>query len=147
MYSEVPQPITSARSPLPGRASATSVASARARGQRSGWLAISCSIALISGDCIAQSCRIQCQMRSFAGTLAPVRHSERVSRIVERLSADGSVGVAEMAVELDVSPAPVRRDLILMEEQRLLARTHGGAVAEGVLYELPLRYRGARRHE
>ena len=79
--------------------------------------------------------------------LASVRQSERVSRIVERLSADGSVGVVEMAAELDVSPATVRRDLILMEEQRLLARTHGGAVAKGVLYELPLRYRGARRHE
>jgi DeoR family transcriptional regulator, aga operon transcriptional repressor len=87
------------------------------------------------------------QTRSFAGTLAPVRQPERVSRIVERLSADGSVGVVEMAAELGVSPATVRRDLILMEEQRLLARTHGGAVAEGVLYELPLRYRGARRHE
>ena len=40
--------------PWRGRASATSVASARARGQRSGWLAISCSIALISRDFIAR---------------------------------------------------------------------------------------------
>jgi DeoR family transcriptional regulator of aga operon len=38
----------------------------------------------------------------------------------------------------------VRRDLQLLEEQRLLSRTHGGAVAHGVLYELPLRYRSAR---
>ena len=76
-----------------------------------------------------------------------MRQSERVSRIVERISADGSVGVVDLASELGVSPATVRRDLILMEEQRLLARTHGGAVAQGVLYELPLRYRGARRHE
>ena len=35
----------------------------------------------------------------------------------------------------------------LLEEQRLLARTHGGAVAHGVLYELPLRYRSARHRE
>jgi DeoR family transcriptional regulator of aga operon len=34
-----------------------------------------------------------------------------------------------------------------MEDQRLLARTHGGAVAHGVLYELPLRYRSARHQE
>ena len=34
-----------------------------------------------------------------------------------------------------------------MEEQRLLDRTHGGAVAHGVLYELPLRYRSARHQE
>jgi DeoR family transcriptional regulator of aga operon len=41
----------------------------------------------------------------------------------------------------------VRRDLQLLEDQRLLSRTHGGAVAHGVLYELPLRYRGARHGE
>ena len=41
----------------------------------------------------------------------------------------------------------MRRDLALLEEQRLLARTHGGAVAHGVLYELPLRYRSARNQE
>jgi DeoR family transcriptional regulator of aga operon len=38
-------------------------------------------------------------------------------------------------------PGPRRRDLQLLEDQRLLSRTHGGAVAHGVLYELPLRYR------
>ena len=29
----------------------------------------------------------------------------------------------------------------------MLARTHGGAVAQGVLYELPLRYKSARHQE
>ena len=76
-----------------------------------------------------------------------MRQSDRLSRIVEVLSASGSVGVTDLAAELDVSPATVRRDLVLLEEQRLLARTHGGAVAHGVLYELPLRYRSARRQE
>jgi DeoR family transcriptional regulator of aga operon len=41
----------------------------------------------------------------------------------------------------------VRRDLRLLEDQHLLTRTHGGAVAQGVLYELPLRYRSARHGE
>ena len=76
-----------------------------------------------------------------------MRQSERLSRIVEQLSADGSVGVGDLAGELGVSPATVRRDLALLDHQRLLARTHGGAVAHGVLYELPLRYRSARRQE
>src|SRR5205823_7467134 len=35
----------------------------------------------------------------------------------------------------------------LLERQRLLARTHGGAVAQGVLYELPLRYKAARHQQ
>src|SRR5919197_4407363 len=73
-----------------------------------------------------------------------MRQVERFAAIVERLSANGSVAVGDLAGELGVSAATVRRDLALMEDQRLLNRTHGGAVAHGVLYELPLRYRSAR---
>jgi len=73
-----------------------------------------------------------------------VQQADRLGEILERLSNGRSVSVAELAHDLAVSPATVRRDLQLLEEQRLLARTHGGAVAHGVLYELPLRYKGAR---
>ncbi len=76
-----------------------------------------------------------------------MRQPDRLSRIVEQISTNGSVGVGDLAEMLGVSAATVRRDLQLLEEQRLLARTHGGAVAHGVLYELPLRYRSARRQE
>jgi DeoR family transcriptional regulator of aga operon len=75
-----------------------------------------------------------------------MRQPDRLSRIVEQISTNGSVGVGDLAEMLGVSAATVRRDLQLLEEQRLLARTHGGAVAHGVLYELPLRYRSGR-HE
>ena len=76
-----------------------------------------------------------------------MRQADRLSRILERLSAAGSVGVVDLADDLGVSAATVRRDLALLGDQRLLARTHGGAVAHGVLYELPLRYRSARHQE
>jgi DeoR family transcriptional regulator of aga operon len=76
-----------------------------------------------------------------------MRQPDRLGRILEQLSSTGSVAVAELSGELGVSSATVRRDLALLEDQRLLARAHGGAVALGVLYELPLRYRGTRRHE
>jgi DeoR family transcriptional regulator of aga operon len=76
-----------------------------------------------------------------------VRQAERLSAVLEALSEGGSVEVAELAARLGVSPATVRRDLQHLERQRLLMRTHGGAVAHGVLYELPLRYKGARHHE
>ena len=59
----------------------------------------------------------------------------------------GSVSVADLATELAVSPATIRRDLELLDDQRLLTRTHGGAVAQGVLYELPLRYKTAHHQE
>ena len=79
--------------------------------------------------------------------LDSVRQAERLEVILEHLSESGDVGVTELATELGASPATVRRDLQLLEEQRLLARTHGGAVALGVLYELPLRYRTTRHSE
>ena len=76
-----------------------------------------------------------------------MRQAERVGAIVERLSATGSVSVSELAGELGSSAATIRRDLELLEEQRLLTRTHGGAIAHGVLYELPLRYKSARHQD
>jgi DeoR family transcriptional regulator of aga operon len=76
-----------------------------------------------------------------------MRQTERLATILERLSADRSVGVADLAASLRVSAATIRRDLVLLQDQRLLSRTHGGAVAQGLIYELPLRYKGARRQD
>ncbi len=41
----------------------------------------------------------------------------------------------------------MRRDLQLLDEQHLLSRTHGGAVANTLTYELPLRYKGGRHND
>ncbi len=76
-----------------------------------------------------------------------MRQEDRLGVILEKLSQHTSVGVPELALELDVSQASVRRDLRLLEDQQLLTRTHGGAVASGVLYELPMRYRGGQRQD
>lgn|ERR1700675_2894359 len=73
-----------------------------------------------------------------------MRQSERLGAILEELSSDGNVGVSDLAGRFGVSTPTVRRDLELLERQRLLTRTHGGAVAQGLLYELPLRYKSAR---
>lgn len=73
--------------------------------------------------------------------------AERLSSILDELSADGSVRVADLSDRFGVSVATVRRDLELLEEQRLVSRVHGGAVARGLLYELPLRYKVARYQE
>ncbi len=73
-----------------------------------------------------------------------MNRAARLSAVLERLADGGSLAVAELAADLAVSPATVRRDLVILEQQRLLARTHGGAIAHAVSYELPLRYKGVR---
>jgi DeoR family transcriptional regulator, aga operon transcriptional repressor len=76
-----------------------------------------------------------------------MRQQDRLGLILEYLNRQSSVSVPELADKLEASQASVRRDLQLLERQQLLTRTHGGAVASGVLYELPMRYRGGQRQD
>ncbi|WP_328393387.1 DeoR/GlpR family DNA-binding transcription regulator [Streptomyces sp. NBC_00390] len=69
---------------------------------------------------------------------------ERWSALLELLAAEGRLDVEEAATALEVSPATIRRDLDELAEQQMLVRTRGGAIAHGVSYELPLRYKSAR---
>ena len=73
-----------------------------------------------------------------------MRQAERLSSILEMLATGGALDVSGLAGRLGVSAATVRRDLHLLEGQRMLTRTHGGAIGNDVLYELPLRYKAAR---
>ncbi|NEC31405.1 DeoR/GlpR transcriptional regulator [Streptomyces sp. SID8111] len=68
----------------------------------------------------------------------------RWQTLLELLGERGRLDVEEAAAELEVSAATIRRDLDRLAEQRMLVRTRGGAVAHGVSYELPLRYKTAR---
>lgn len=76
-----------------------------------------------------------------------MHRAARLSAILDRLADGGSVSVSDLADALEASPATIRRDLVHLEQQRLLERTHGGAVAHAVSYELPLRYKGVRHAE
>jgi DeoR family transcriptional regulator of aga operon len=76
-----------------------------------------------------------------------LRRADRVSAILERVSSHGSVDAGHLAEEFEVSPATIRRDLQVLEDQKLLSRTHGGAVAVDVAYELPVRYRVGQHRE
>ncbi|WP_433058056.1 DeoR/GlpR family DNA-binding transcription regulator [Dactylosporangium sp. CS-033363] len=75
------------------------------------------------------------------------KRAERLSGIVERVSGTGSGDVHALAEAFAVSPATIRRDLQLLEDQHQIARTHGGAVAMDVAFELPVRYRSGHRRE
>ncbi|WP_330292923.1 DeoR/GlpR family DNA-binding transcription regulator [Streptomyces sp. NBC_00576] len=69
----------------------------------------------------------------------------RWKSLLELLVERGRLEVEEVATELEVSAATIRRDFDQLAEQQMLVRTRGGAVVHGVSYELPLRYKTARR--
>ncbi len=54
--------------------------------------------------------------------------SERKTVILDLLMKEGKVGVSGLAKELDVTVVTARADLVALEEEGLLVRTHGGAV-------------------
>jgi DeoR/GlpR family transcriptional regulator of sugar metabolism len=70
---------------------------------------------------------------------------DRWNALLEMVSRDGSVEVTDAARELAVSAATIRRDLDELAQQQMLTRTRGGATANSVSYDLPLRYKSARR--
>ncbi len=67
--------------------------------------------------------------------------------MVRELGETGRLRVGELARRFGVSEATLRRDLTALEDQRLLTRTHGGALAQGVAGELPVRYREGRSRD
>lgn len=60
--------------------------------------------------------------------------AERIREILQILSGDGSVSVSEMAHRFGLSTMTIRRDLIELQRQGLLARTHGGAVLDADMH-------------
>jgi len=55
--------------------------------------------------------------------------TERQNKVVALTLEHGRVEVAELATRFDVTTETIRRDLSELQEQRLLRRVHGGAVA------------------
>jgi DeoR family transcriptional regulator, aga operon transcriptional repressor len=69
----------------------------------------------------------------------------RLNALLDEMAAHGHLDVEQMAHRLEVSASTVRRDLNQLTEQQLVTRTRGGAVAAGVSYDLPLRYKASRQ--
>jgi DeoR family transcriptional regulator of aga operon len=68
----------------------------------------------------------------------------RWNALLELLAESGRVSVEDAAERLDVSQATIRRDFDQLAQQQMITRTRGGAVANGVSYDLPLRYKSAK---
>lgn len=60
---------------------------------------------------------------------------ERQREIVKLLSDTGSLRISDLVETFEVSDETIRRDLAILQEQGLLTRTHGGAIADPVHQE------------
>lgn len=74
-----------------------------------------------------------------------MKRAARLAAILDLLAEQREVSVDELVDRFSASAATTRRDLDSLAEQRLLTRTHGGAVAQSVAYELPIRYKSHQR--
>ena len=69
---------------------------------------------------------------------------QRLNQIVSAVIDAGSIEVVTLAERFAVSEATIRRDLELLEEQRLISRTHGGASTNAAFNDFPLNYKTAQ---
>jgi len=67
------------------------------------------------------------------------RQKDRLNTILASLQQEGSVSVEQLSSGLGVSVVTIRRYLNLLEQQGLLSRTHGGAVAMDPLFYEPFK--------
>jgi DeoR family transcriptional regulator, aga operon transcriptional repressor len=65
---------------------------------------------------------------------------KRAKEILRLLLRHGKTSVEDLTAELTASPASIRRDLVRLEEQGLVHRTHGGAMLTGKAVYEPFRF-------
>ncbi|SDB90622.1 transcriptional regulator, DeoR family [Sanguibacter gelidistatuariae] len=75
------------------------------------------------------------------------KRSQRMVRALAIINEAGIVRLTDLVEMLGVSPATMRRDLVDMEDQGLLVRTHGGVRAFDAAHELPVRLRDSHYRE
>ncbi|MFP3578881.1 DeoR/GlpR family DNA-binding transcription regulator [Arthrobacter sp. efr-133-TYG-104] len=73
-----------------------------------------------------------------------VARKQRLNQIVGAVLEAGNIDVPTLAELFTVSEATIRRDLELLEEQRLVTRTRGGASTNAAFNDLPLNYKTAQ---
>jgi DeoR family fructose operon transcriptional repressor len=77
----------------------------------------------------------------------PVFAEERRRRILEAVRGQGRVRLADLVALLGVTEPTIRKDLSELQRQRLLRRTHGGAIAVESQLERPISDRSHRNRE
>jgi DeoR family transcriptional regulator of aga operon len=73
-----------------------------------------------------------------------VQRDKRLNQMVSAIVESKSLDVRRLSEMFGVSQATIRRDLELLEQQRLVRRTHGGATPHAAFHDLPLSYKTAQ---
>ncbi|MDR0784146.1 MAG: DeoR/GlpR family DNA-binding transcription regulator [Propionibacteriaceae bacterium] len=63
---------------------------------------------------------------------------ERLNALMQLLAESGEIQISDAVEALNSSAATIRRDLTYLDSQRLVTRTHGGAIANASSIDLPL---------
>src|ERR1700712_1016675 len=80
-------------------------------------------------------------MREQGVTFSAMQRKQRLRDMVSAIVEKGGLEVEDLAGLFDVSHATVRRDLEVLEKQRLVSRTRGGATTHASFNDLPLSYK------
>lgn len=86
-------------------------------------------------------------MSVMSGDRYSSHRTQRLVQILDAVRTRGHVHVEQLAADLGVSPATIRRDLAALDHESLLRRTHGGASQPDTGVELPVRYRDTQGRE
>ena len=79
---------------------------------------------------------------------AQLSRTDRISKILDAVEGDGRVDSRELASAFGVSEMTIRRDLRVLEQEGVVIRTHGGAVAKtGTSSEMSFRTKSQVRVE
>src|ERR1700730_18307048 len=78
-----------------------------------------------------------CQNQSFSPRWSPVLVEERLQHVLDLITRQGFVSLADLARSLDVSESTLRRDLDYWKDRGQLKRLHGGAMFTGDGATLP----------
>lgn len=83
-----------------------------------------------------------------SGEVFSRKRTDRLARILDVLSDDETVTVPQLASAMGVSAATIRRDLVILDTQGLVRRSHGGASMHTAhSSERPVRYRDGHHRD
>jgi DeoR family transcriptional regulator of aga operon len=81
------------------------------------------------------------ELRTSGASVRGMQRKQRLREMVSVIVEKGGLEVEALAEQFAVSAATVRRDLEVLEKQRLVSRTRGGATTHASFNDLPLAYK------